>query len=511
MCKTINFINFFNKKNNNLISTLKKNFIFLLFGFLIFETVCTNLYFALFISNSSEKSIDLEQISNDKNMSFFLFQLPSDKSQFSFKIFGNGGIGEGSLEKFCDQKKFCKLPLIFGGKQTVKIFKASKVIFSKQINSGENRFFCFDGDSWNRRICRFRDICFENNDKNLTFLSPYKITTDSPFLVLGGRPPPYDKKRDRIYSIDVKVDTDKTIPGNRIIHNETTIYVSTYYNMQMLFHSLFDFTLPLFYTFTHIPDLKEKLQRVAIPNDADFPMNKKFVQAFVESFGRIKRSHCYKDIVIGMTKVKDLETGTLYEFPYNFTYQYHPYVLKKFEIIKNESEISELIPKKPVILFSGRKTSKRSLMNYDEIFERMKKEFSTKFDIEKIFYEEHDMATQIEKTYKSSIMIGIHGSGLSHVCWMRPGTVMIEIFPYKFDCRDWYQRTTNVSAVKYFKYVPQDEEESPGASQSVKNCWSKTPKCDGPCLDLLRDQNVSVNIDRFIELMRNAINTFQSL
>lgn len=489
--------------------TLKKNIIFLLFGFLILETVCSNLYFAFFISGSYEKGIKFQTIKYDHNNTYFIFQLPASKSQFSFKIFGNGGIGEGSLINFCSQDNLCKIPLIFGGRQTIKIYQQSKEIFNKQIESGQNRFYCFNNNNWNRRICRFRDICIENNDKNLTFLSPYKITTDSPFLVLGGRPPPYDKKRDRIYSINVEVSNSKTLPEKKTIHNETTIYVSTYYNMQMLFHSLFDFSLPLFYTFIQIPNLKYDLKRVAIPNDADFPMNKKFVQAFVESFGRIKRNHCYKDIIVGMEKVKDSETGKLYKFPYNFTYQYHQYVLKKFEIIKNENEITKLIPKKPIILFSGRKTNKRSLTNYDEIYEKMTQKFSEKFQIEKIFYEEHDMATQIEKTYKSSIMIGIHGSGLSHVCWMRPGTVMVEIFPYRFDCRDWYERTTNVSAVKYFKYVPKDESESPGASQSVRNCWDKTPKCEGKCLDLLRDQNISINVDRFIKLMNEAINALQ--
>lgn len=483
---------------------LKKKIIFYLIGFLIFETACSNLYFAIYITKRFENPLKFQQIVNHENQTFLSFQIPADKSQFSFKIIGNGAIAEDSLNDFCKQEKMCILPLVFGGKQTIKIYQKQKEILNAQIETGENRFFCFNGNQWNRRICRFRDICFEDNDKNLTFLSPYKITTQSPLLVLGARSPPYDKKRDRIYSIKVEIDRNKTIPENRVIHNETTQYVSTYYNMQMLFHSLFDFSLPLFYTFLAIPDLKYKLKRVAIPNDADFPMNKKFVQAFVDSFGRIKRNHCYKDLIVGMEKVKDQETGKLYQFPYNFTYHYHPYILEKFEIIKNRSEITKLIPKKPIILFSGRKTNRRSLSNYDELFERMKNEFSEKFDIEKIFYEEHDMATQIEKTYKSSIMIGIHGSGLSHVCWMRPGTVMVEIFPYRFDCRDWYERTTNVSAVKYFKYVPKDEEESPGASQAVKDCWNKTPKCEGNCLDLLRDQNIKVNVEKFIELIKNA-------
>ena len=121
-------------------STLKKNIIFFLLGLLIFETVCTNLYFAISSSISTENPITLHKFQNSRNQSFLSFQISDDKSKFSFKIIGNGGIAEDLLINFCNQKNLCLLPLIFGGKQTIKIYKQSKEILSEQIEKRENRF-----------------------------------------------------------------------------------------------------------------------------------------------------------------------------------------------------------------------------------------------------------------------------------------------------------------------------------------------------------------------------------
>lgn len=477
---------------------------------LVFIPVFINFFFSYLLLKKQNSQLDLQQFKDLNNQSFLHFLLPNKKDKFTFKIYGNGGIGEGEIKNFCNHQLECKLPLIFGGKQNITIFKNGAPFLTQNIVSGENRFYCFYATNWNRRICRFRDICFDNHDRNMTFLSPYKITTDFPFLVLGGRSPPYDKKRDRIYRIQINESRTETLPPNRKIIYETTHFASSYYNMQMLWHCLFDFTLPLFYTFGLVNGPKFELRNIVMPHDADYPKPKKFVQAFSSSLTRVKNDHCYKDLIVGISKVKDAETGKFYEFPYNFTHQFHPYVFKKFEIISDITEIPSLIPQKPVILFSGRKTSRRNLVNYEEVYERLEKEFSDHFTIEKIFYEEHDMKIQIEKSFKASIMIGIHGSGLSHVCWMRPGTVMIEILPYRFDCRDWYKRATNVSAVKYFKYVPQSENESPGADSFVRKCWKVENGCDGDCLDRLRDQNISVNVEQFIQLMRQAINALNT-
>ena len=117
---------------------LKKKIIFYLIGFLIFETACSNLYFAIYITKRFENPLKFQQIVNHENQTFLSFQIPADKSQFSFKIIGNGAIAEDSLNDFCKQEKMCILPLVFGGKQTIKIYQIhvnspNLVLFLEQI------------------------------------------------------------------------------------------------------------------------------------------------------------------------------------------------------------------------------------------------------------------------------------------------------------------------------------------------------------------------------------------
>jgi hypothetical protein len=300
-----------------------------------------------------------------------------------------------------------------------------------------------------------------------------------------------------MYFLKVNVSAD-SIPKGRTVHNKLTFYAGPYYNMHMLWHLLFDFALPLFHT---IQLFKAARPALVIPHSAEFP-NSEIVKAFTSSVGRLKNNACYRDLVVGISKVKDWENGTAYEFPRNFTHLLHPLILKHFDI-------SEHLPEKPVILVIGRRTAGRVVTNFNETIEMLQREFSG-FAVRSIFFERLSMKEQIEAAYTASVMIGVHGSGLAHVAWMRRGTVMIEIFPYHFDCRDWYEKATVVSGVAYLKYVPMSEAESPNASPAVRECWQQANGCDGDCLDRLRDQNIWLNLSVFKGIVATAIASVSS-
>jgi hypothetical protein len=420
----------------------------------------------------------------------FTFPCPSDFQSLHFRIEANGGTANDSLARYCSAG-LCSIPLVFGGNQTIDLFNGNKLQSSFSVNTTHSRFHCVNG-GWERRICRFREICFDNN--NLTFIAPYPLQSTVPFLVLGGRSPPYDRKRDRIYFLNVNVSQSFTLPPGRVIHNETTYYASPYYNMHMMWHLLFDFALPLFHTVTlFTPGIAPA---VIIPHDADFPRSE-VLKSFTSSYGRMKNTHCYRDLIVGISKVKDALTGKVYEFPKNFTHHLHPLILKQFKL-------NGKMPTTPIILVIGRKTGTRVLTNIDDLVSLLQTDFPN-FKTKPIYFEDLPMKDQIHAAHTATVMIGVHGSGLAHVAWMRPGTVLVEIFPYKFDCRDWYEKATVVSGVKYFKYVPSSPDESPGASPIAQNCWREMNGCDGNCVDTLRDQNVLVNLTLFRRTMKDVL------
>lgn len=62
--------------------------------------------------------------------------------------------------------------------------------------------------------------------------------------------------------------------------------------------------------------------------------------------------------------------------------------------------------------------------------------------VEKVYFEDMNPAKQFDIAYNATCMIGVHGNGLTHCIFMRPGSKVIELFPkdcymhdYEFLCR----------------------------------------------------------------------------
>lgn len=421
--------------------------------------------------------------------SFFNFSYPKGFGNYSFSISTDYATADGNLNSFCYSSQ-CKIPIIFGGLQYISIYNNSYQIMNFSVEENYNFRLNCDNSSWERRICQFRNVCILN--ETITFFAPYQIyyNISNPFLVLGGRPPPYDRKKDRIRKINFQIGS--TYPPNCNIYHHITHLASTYYNMHMLWHSIFDFLLPLFHTTLKYNSVKQQ-PLLILPKNSDWS-NTEYAKFFVRGIKPIQNNICYEELIVGISKVKD-EIGN-YDFPKNFTYKLMPYIWKYYG--KKPS-----IPKNHVITFINRKNS-RSIINLNELI-FIAKNFSKGSTVQSVVFEDMPMQQQIITAYQSDIIIGVHGSGLSHLAWMRPSSSILEIFPYKFNCRDWYQKASYVSGIKYFKYYPQSSDESPNPSPSAKRCWNLPHECSRSCLDPLRDQNIKVNETAFRSLLSAII------
>jgi hypothetical protein len=420
--------------------------------------------------------------------SFLAFATPRNSASLRFEISANGGRARDSLAKYCNAT-LCAVPLVFGGEQSLSLFAGDRLHTRFAIASGENRFHCVNGD-WRRRICRFRDVCLDGG--GLSLLSPYPIESAAPLLVLGARPPPYDRKRDRVHSVRVSV-SRATAPRGRTVNAGTTIYAAPFHNSHMLWHFLFDFALPLFHT-----ALLFRVARpaVVVPAGGHFPPAS-VLKAFTESYRVARSGECYRDLIVGISKVKDAVNGTLYEFPANFTHRLHPRVLEHYGIAPPARG-------RPVMLFVQREAGSRVITNFNQSLALLRAEFPG-FDVRPAVFERMAIPDQIAMVHSAEVLIGAHGSGLANLAWMRPGTTLVEIFPLHFECRDWYQRAAVVSAVRYARYVPADASESPGASEAARNCWGQRDPCGEKCVTYVRDQNIRLNVSAFLATVAAAI------
>ena len=244
-----------------------------------------------------------------------------------------------------------------------------------------------------------------------------------------------------------------------------------------------------------------KPMSVILPKSSE-SFNKDVIRSFAPSVQRHGLNHCYRDLIVGIDKVKDAATGTTYEFRKNITYKLMPRLLAHLQI-------DPRLPARPEILFVARKTKHRAFANFDEAVTALTNAFPD-YTVKPAHLEDLPMRDQIEAAYKSTLFIGMHGSGLSHLAWMRSTAALVEIMPYKFTCRDWYERATAVSGVQYFKYSASlNETFNPTPSQTA--CWHAQDHCAPNCSDTLRDQNINLDIPRFVSAISHILKTIRPL
>jgi hypothetical protein len=111
---------------------------------------------------------------------------------------------------------------------------------------------------------------------------------------------------------------------------------------------------------------------------------------------------------------------------------------------------------------------------------------------------------QIEFVRAADILIGMHGTELALMMFMKPNATVVEIFPYKFTCRDWYERAANFSRLRYVAYHPESETEvSTEIDDARRKCFDGLIECSSPlCLDILMDQNLTVDSEAFRRQVR---------
>lgn len=110
------------------------------------------------------------------------------------------------------------------------------------------------------------------------------------------------------------------------------------------------------------------------------------------------------------------------------------------------------------------------------------------------------------------VLIGIHGSALSNVIWMKENSTLVEIFPYKFTCRDWYEKASLLAKVNYIAYHPQSEKEAytDKPDEMLIKCYQGKYACRSSyCLDRLRDQDIIIDLENFKKMMKSKFHNYR--
>jgi hypothetical protein len=107
-----------------------------------------------------------------------------------------------------------------------------------------------------------------------------------------------------------------------------------------------------------------------------------------------------------------------------------------------------------------------------------------------------------------SILIGVHGAGISHVAFMKPDSILIEIFPFGFQKRI-YENLAHVLGVRYLSFLQSNRDLSvfhpeylldEGSLEDVEDIIRKPLNWSNSISkSYWRNQDISIDIKDFVQ------------
>lgn len=383
---------------------------------------------------------------------------------------------------------------------------------------------CHYEDDFARRWCEARNLPYFHG--HFFFFSPARFQFPEPFIVPGARAPPFDIEEDRLVFEPIPIPFKaSTVQVNLEEVTDVSYVTGVFHNVQMLWHAIFDFLIP-FYHFLKLTNGNEtrETRRIYIRSNGMW-LPHRLLRAFssypIVTLSESNPSMLLRTAFVGMEKLEtNPNPNRSYDESIRFTYAFdrstalgmREEVLEYHMIPPNQIEENH----RPLVLIIDRGSGTRNLPNFPELV-RSIEALCPRCEVIPVKFQNMEIVEQVSLVARASILIGFHGSGLTHVVWMREWrphvtTHLIEILPYNFTCREWYHTAANVSGVHYHsvmnrhppEYVPQRD------AAALKECWADPSICGTlQCHDLLRDQPTLLEIDTFNETFRAVLDEFK--
>ena len=295
-----------------------------------------------------------------------------------------------------------------------------------------------------------------------------------------------------------------------------------WYGMQHFWHTLFDYTVPLYWTTKLFGGPNKEDLIFFLDNNNNSLKGTLFLNSFSNyPFLSLKyhlrnKSICWNHSIIGFPKTEFIVTPSKWNSVLNIPYEFPYYSFEGFRDhmitnYLNSSTLEYCNPNKinPKILILYRTSTKRNIMNKVELEENIQK-WCPNCIITTSYSENETLSEQISLACNSSILISIHGGGLSHMIWMKPNqTSVIEILPYKYNCRNWYHQIANSSRIHYFSWINENLSNTFQGrfdKKEYESCLDEEYPClSNECHDSLRDQLTVIDVESFRVIFFKAL------
>lgn len=423
----------------------------------------------------------------NKNKSAVSFKLWRSPKNIFFNITGNGAYAYNPIKEFC-QKRKCVIPLVIGGPVSFTLIRNSKAFFYDEYELPNNQFYCSSSD-WETRYCRAKDVCFVGGMYTVT--SPYSIDFNNKMVLLGSKTLPDDFSVGRLENrFKYQYEIPKGIP---FMKNKSLLF-TIFYHMEMEWHQYFDFLIPTYLSLKRNGKFSKDVH-LYIPYISCESVPPAIIALSNYNVECLARPFCFEDAEFGLVKMTSHKSDqtVIYDFPDVSIQEFREIYFDFFNLPDKKPETK----RKPNILMVSRNLSRR-IINEKEVLEAIG-EIVPHDSLKLLDFSKLSQKDIIKELKNTDIFVGAHGSALSNMIWMKEGSIIIEIFPYRFTCRDWYQKAAGLSRVKYISYYPVSEEEAPDEQDDLlRKCFDGVLECTNIlCTDRLRDQNIRVDINSF--------------
>ncbi|OHT07640.1 hypothetical protein TRFO_24137 [Tritrichomonas foetus] len=411
--------------------------------------------------------------------------------------------------------------------------KTIKTIFYNITNidvvpSDVSSLECFG--RYDHRWCRAKNICWQNKRFIFFGLKNAKINRTS--MIPGSRPIPHDYPKCRVVVQYKMFDMKYTdFHSSHRIKNRSFL-TCRWYSMEYLWHALFDYTLPLYWTTKLNGGSNRTGDRIFTIDENTSKKGYQFLDPFTNHYiENIKlnmsfyNNTCFDHAIIGFPKS---EYNVTYErwkessllLPYEYPIEaYQGFREKMISHYINPSyceSFCEPNVKEPRVVIAFRNSTMRDIVNQEELTKSLQK-ICPHCIIDPYIYGGESFGEQMARYCNASILLSIHGSQLSHMIWMKIAdpkkpTAVIEIKPYKYDCRDWYKQIADGAGIKYYEWMnPYRKNTKTGRVLSRgfdPNKYESCVKGELSCLDChdyLRDQPTVVDMQSFLPIFKQAL------
>jgi hypothetical protein len=354
---------------------------------------------------------------------------------------------------------------------------------------------CFDG-SYLNRWCELWTVCW--SWKRFHFYSDTATFFKVQIAYPGSRPSPNDYLSCRII-FRMLAERAPFPRDNENLYEETSFLTCRWNGMQHFWHLLFDFTVPLWWAM-RLHNRTDRSARIFTLDNNTGQKGYLFCDAMspfkVENIRNMTRDKlsCWRHAIIGVPKAKRNVRPEKWPNGYDMPYEYpHESVIRlrdHFLLFHNATQC-EPDPSHPRVVLTLRHSEKRHIENKLELVNKMK-EWCPECEVVSHYPRNETLQTPLGFVCNASLLIGIHGSGLSHMLFQKPATreaptAAIEILPYRYICRNWYRFAAITANVRYFHWINPFLNKTRPARGSIRSpCFTGESEClSDQCHDLL--------------------------